>query len=234
MRKKILIVLTSQRTLPSRKTQTGAWLGELTCFYDILDRAGYEMDFVSPKGGPVPLDPKSLVGTIFNPTTRRLYRDKSFRARLQNTLPPDQVHWQEYAAIYYTGGHGIVWDAPENEEINEISREIYEHGGVVSAVCHGPAALVNVRLTDGRYLVGGKRVTGFSNAEEVIGFTRNDVPFLLQDELKKRGAHYSRAILPFAPHTVVDGRLVTGENPSSTRAVAKRVLELLETTKDLT
>lgn len=228
MGKKILIVITNHSTYPTKKEKTGLWLAELVHFHDLLAGAGYEMDFASPKGGAVPIDPRSLSKVFLDRSSKARYHDPGFMRRLEHTLSPDQVIWEDYIAVYYTGGHGTMWDFPENERFQEISRNIYEHGGVVSAVCHGNGALVNIRRSDGTYLITGKKVTGFSNLEEKMALMKKEVPFLLEDAMKERDAKYEKAMLPFTSCAVADGRLVTGQNPQSTKAVAQHVLELLK------
>lgn len=148
--------------------------------------------------------------------------------RLGATLRPDQVRPEDYAAVYFAGGHGVIWDCPENAALQKIGVHIYESGGVVSSVCHGAVGLLNIRLTDGRLLIAGKEVTGFSNEEERLAKLDEHVPFLTEDELKKRGAIYRKADQPFIEFAVASERLVTGQNPQSGAAVAEKVLALLE------
>ena len=228
MPKKVLIVLTNHEQYPESDDTTGLWLGELVHFYDLLQKAGYEMDFVSPAGGQVPLDPLSLNRIFADGTVRDYLQDEAFMARLKTTLAPDQVRPADYAAVYFAGGHGTMWDFPDSKPLQEICRRIYERGGVVSSVCHGAAALLDVKLTDGSHLIAGKRLTGYSNLEELVALRRNQVPFLLESELKKRGAEYSKGWLPLTSYALVDGRRVTGQNPSSTKAVARKLVDLLD------
>lgn len=148
-------------------------------------------------------------------------------ALLENTLSPQQVDPVRFDAIYFTGGHAVMWDFPDSAELQQITREIYERGGVVSAVCHGYCGLLNVRLSNGTLLVAGRRITGFSWPEEVLAGVARDMPYNAQAEMQKRGARYEKALLPFVPHAVVDGRLVTGQNPNSAKLTAKRVVALL-------
>ena len=119
-----------------------------------------------------------------------------------------------------------MWDFPGNRRLQEISQGIYENGGVVSAVCHGVSGMLNIKLSTGDYLINGKNVTGFSNVEETVAMRRHHIPFLLEDELKKRGARYRKAVLPYTPYVLVDGRIVTGQNPQSTRRVAQCLLQV--------
>lgn len=135
-----------------------------------------------------------------------------------------------YAAIYYAGGHGVVWDFPDNVELQAISRKIYEAGGIVSSVCHGAAGLLNIRLSDGALLIKGKRVTGFSNAGEKLAELDKLVPFLTESEMVARGAIYQKAEQPWAAFAVEDARVITGQNPASGGAVADLVIQRFKAT----
>lgn len=158
---------------------------------------------------------------------KRCHDDPMFMGRLENTRRLDEVDPTEYCAVFCTGGHGTLWDFPANDALQTLIRTIYENGGVVAAVCHGSGGLLNVRLSNGEYLIAGRSVTGFSNREETLSLVKKEVPFLLEDAMKRRGAAYRKAALPYTSHAVVDGRLVTGQNPQSTKAVAARVVQLL-------
>ena len=148
--------------------------------------------------------------------------------RLGATLKPEDIKPEDYAAIYYAGGHGVIWDFPDNVALQTISREIYEAGGVVSSVCHGAVGLLNILLSDGELLIKGKKVTGFSNEEEQLAGLAEFVPYLTETELVKRGALYEKASEPWAAYAIADGRLITGQNPASGGPVADLVLEALK------
>jgi putative intracellular protease/amidase len=227
MKKKILVIVTNHGRYQKSGDETGLWLAELTHFYDLLAGEGYEMDFVTPAGGKVPLDPRSLNRFFLDKGARVYYENQTFMKKLEETLSPDEVRAEDYAAIYYTGGHGTMWDFPDNQRLQELSQEIYESGGIVSAVCHGSSGLLNIKLSDGRYLVDGKRLTGYSNFEEVVAMKNAQVPFSLEDELKKKGANYKKGWLPLASFAVADGRLITGQNPNSTKQLAEAVVKAL-------
>ena len=224
-RKKILIIATNHDRLNNGQ-ETGYWLGEVTHFHHILADAGFEIDFASPKGGAPPMDKKSY--NLRDSDNRKFVEDSSLKHRLETSIPIDQINPDDYCVIYYAGGHGAMWDFPNNETLAQVAAAIYENGGFVSAVCHGSAGLLNIRLSDGSYLLNGKSATGFANLEERLIRLTSAVPFLLEDEIKKRGARYKGAVLPFIPHAVVSDRLVTGQNPQSAKAVAKAVIQLLE------
>lgn len=222
--KKVLIVITSHSTLNNGK-QTGYWLGEVTHFYHILAEAGFTVDFTSPKGSQPPLDQRSY--DLRDKDNRLFWEDENLQAQLNNTVPIEAVNPEDYIAIYYAGGHGAMWDFPNNERLAQVAAQIYEDGGFVSAVCHGSAGLLNIKLADGRYLLDGKTVTGFANLEEKLIRLVKAVPYLLEDELKKQGAIYKRGIIPFIPHVEVSDRLITGQNPQSAKAVAKALVKSL-------
>jgi putative intracellular protease/amidase len=223
--KKILIVLTNHDTLGDSGRPTGYWLSEVSHFYDVVARAGYEVDFVTPRGGKAPLDPISV--KLNDPVNREFMENSKLMARLDNTLSPNEVQWEDYAAVYYVGGHGPIWDVATDEKIAEIAGRILENNGVISAVCHGSAGLLNIRDSKGEPLLKGKKITGFSNLEERLVRKSKWVPYLLESELKQRGAEYTKA-LPGFTHVEVSGRVVTGQNPRSAKAVAEEVVRLLD------
>ena len=226
MDKKILVVLTSVEKYPNMNRATGLWLGEAVHFVKTMEAAGYQVDYVSPQGGYTPIDPHSLA--MADDTDWAWYQKKEFMNRLGSTLKPSQVNPDDYAAIYFAGGHGVIWDFPDNEALQAISRKIYENGGYVSSVCHGAAGLLNIQLSDGTLLVKGKKVTGFSNEEEKLAELDKYVPFLTETELINRGALYQKAAEPWAVFAVEDKRLISGQNPASGGAVAELLLEALQ------
>lgn len=221
-KQKVLFVLTSHGTKGSTGQPTGFYLSEAAHPWKVLAEAGYEIDFVSPKGGNPPVDGFKLD----DPVNREFWENENVKQKLQHTLKPEEVNPSEYVAIHYVGGHGTMWDFKDNAQLASIAASIYENGGVVSAVCHGPAGLVNVKLSGGNYLVDGKRVSAFTNEEEeAVGLT-NVVPFLLETALKERGAIFEKSP-NFQEKVVVDGRLVTGQNPASAEGVGRQVADLL-------
>lgn len=221
--KRILFVLTSQDRLGDTGHKTGAYLSEITHPYDEFQRAGYEIHMISPQGGEVPLD-----GVLMDdPINATWMNDEDFLSKIEETKKPSQVNAQDYCAIYFAGGHGAMFDFPENRELQKLATEIFDNDGVVGAVCHGSAALVNVRLDDGSYLVKGHEISSFTNEEENIVGMEKAVPFLLETKLKERGAEHSSAPA-FASHVVKSGRVVTGQNPASAAGVGKAILEVLD------
>lgn len=225
--KKILVVVTNVSKYDNYERPTGLWLGEAVHFVDEIEKAGYEIDYVSVKGGYTPIDPHSLENDFMTETDWKYYTDSKFMNKLGNTLAADKVNFADYAAIYYTGGHGVVWDFPNDENLAKLAMDIYNNNGIVSSVCHGAAGLLSIKDENGKYLIDGKRVTGFSNTEEKAVQLDKLVPFLTEDELVKRGAKYEKAE-DWAPFAITDERVVTGQNPASGAAVAKQVLELLK------
>ncbi len=223
MKKKILFVVTSHDKKGSTNQPTGYYLSEVSHPWEILHEAGYEIDFVSPQGGKAPVDGFDLS----DPVNKKFWEDKVYRHKVENTLKPSQVNPADYVAIHFAGGHGAVWDFPDNEAIATIAAKIYENNGIVSAVCHGPAGLVNIKLSNGKYLVDGKKVNAFTNEEEIAVGLEKVVPFLLEDKLIERGAKFEKSGL-WQSHVVSDHRLITGQNPQSAVAVGKAIAAELE------
>ncbi len=225
MSKKILVVLTTTEKYPSLSRATGIWLGEAVHFVERVAKAGFEVDYVTPNGGYTPIDPHSLA--LAEPIDWAWYQNRAFMNRLGATLRPSQVNPADYVAIYFVGGHGVLWDFPENVEFQALSRAIYEAGGYVSSVCHGVVGLLNVTLSDGSLLIKDKKVTGFTNEEERQAQLEEYVPYLPEDELRKRGAVFVQAGAPWASFAVEDSRVVTGQNPASGGAVADLLIQAI-------
>lgn len=223
MSKKILFVVTSHDKKGNTGEDTGYYLGEVSHPWEVLHSAGYEIDFVSPKGGKAPVDGFDLS----DPVSKQFWEDKTYRQKVENTMKPAEVDASKYAAIFYAGGHGAMWDFADNQEIAQIAKKIYENNGLVSAVCHGPAGLVNIKLSNGKYLIDGKKVNAFTNEEETAVKLENVVPFLLENKLKERGAQFEKSGL-WQPHVTVDGRLITGQNPQSAKGVGEAILSSLK------
>lgn len=228
---KVLVVMTNHSKYPTRDDSTGLWLTELTHFYEVFDEAGIEMDFVSPQGGNVPLDERSLGWMYSDDAAHDLLKTGAFQAKLKNTLAAADVKADGYDVIFYTGGHGTMWDFRGNADLKRLAEGIYQSGGIVSSVCHGAAGLLDLQNADGTPLIANKTVTGFSNFEELLSGVKNQVPFYLQSEMEEDGANYKKALLPFTSYVQTDGRLVTGQNPNSSKEVAERVLAVLRQIK---
>ncbi len=222
MSKKVLIVLTSHDKLGDTGKETGFYLPEVSHPVAEFERAGLKVEYVSPKGGKAP-----MIGIDLNdPLNAAFLGNPEKMAQVENTLQPSQVNPSEYEAIFYAGGHGTMWDFPHNFDLDRIAATIYEQGGVVGAVCHGPAGLVNIKLSDGKYLVAGKTVSAFTNEEEVAVGLQDVVPFLLKSTLSDRGATHTKAD-NFQAHVEVSDRLVTGQNPASAGGVGEQMVKLI-------
>jgi len=206
---------------------TGLWLSELTHAYDLFAAKGFGQRIVSPKGCLSPLEPRALKRPPLDASAKAWLDDPERMALIANTARPEEIDPAEFDAVYFTGGHAVMWDFPDSEGLQNITRVIWERGGVVSAVCHGYCGLLNTRLSDGTLLVAGRRVTGFSWTEERLAGVVKYMPYNAEAEMKRRGARYEKGFLPFVSHTVVDGRLVTGQNPGSAKATAKQVAALI-------
>lgn len=223
MKKKILFVVTSHDKKGNTGENTGYYLGEVSHPWEVLHQAGYEIDFVSPKGGTPPVDGFDLS----DPVNKEFWENKEYKSKIDNSLQPSQVNPSDYSAIFYAGGHGAMWDLADNTELAGIASKIYENGGIVAGVCHGPAGLVNIKLSNGKYLVDGKKINAFTNEEEAEVKLTNIVPFLLEDKLKERGAKFEKSGL-WQNHVVADQRVITGQNPQSAKSVGEAILKELK------
>ena len=219
---RVLVAMTSHSTKGDSGERTGAYLPEIAHPYDVFARAGFDVDFASVAGGRVPLDGADGKDPLLAP----FQPGGPLEGRLLDSLPASAVDPARYDAVFFAGGHGTMWDFADCEAFAKVAAAIHEKGGVVSAVCHGPAALVNVKLSSGAWLVAGKTVSAFTNEEERAVKLDRVVPFLLEDKLVERGAVVETAPT-WQAKVVVDGRLVTGQNPASAAAVAREVARLL-------
>ncbi len=227
MSQRILHVVTNVGHYDDPSHPTGLWLSELTHAWEVFEEQGYEQSIVSPAGGVSPLEPRSLKFPNDDKTAKAWRADPAKMALLENTLSPEEVDSADYDAIYFTGGHAVMYDFPDSDGLQRITRELFERGAVVSSVCHGYCGLLNTRLSDGSHLIAGRAMTGFAWREEILARVDKLVPYNAEDESRKRGARYEKGLLPFAPYTVVDGTLVTGQNPGSAKATAKKVVAVL-------
>ena len=223
---KILMVLTSHDKLGETGKKTGFWLEEFAAPYYVFKDAGAEVLLASPRGGQPPLDPKSDAPEAQTPATVRFNGDTAAIAELAQTQKLSDVVDIEVDAIFYPGGHGPLWDLVEDADSRSLIEKNFAAGKPVAAVCHGPAVLRHAQGALSQPLVKDKRVTGFSNEEEAAAQLTEVVPFLLEDALKAQGAKYE-SVAAFQPHVVVDGKLVTGQNPASSEPAAQAVLKLL-------
>lgn len=228
MPKRILLIVTNVDHYQTDPTHpTGLWMSELSHAYDVFAEHGFEQTIVSPAGGKVPLEPRSLKFPSFDSSAKAWHEDPSRMALLDDTASPDDIDSADYDAIYFTGGHAVMFDFPDSIGLQRLTREVFERGGVVGAVCHGYCGLLDTRLSDGSHLVADRQLTGFSWREEVLAGVDKLVPYNVEELIRERGAHYSKALLPFVSNAVVDGNLVTGQNPGSAKETATRVAALL-------
>lgn len=227
MTERVLHVVTNVAHYDDPEHPTGLWLSELTHAWHVFEEHGFEQTIVSPNGGLSPLEPRALKFPNYDRTAKAWRADPEKTALLEHTLRPDQIDSSEFDAIYFTGGHAVMYDFPDSEGLQRITREIWEQGGIVSSVCHGYCGLLNTRLSDGSLLIEGRRMTGFSWREEELARVDELVPYNAEQMAKDRGALYEKARIPFVSNAVVDGRLVTGQNPGSAKETATRVAALL-------
>lgn len=219
----VLVVLTSHAQMGDTGKPTGFFLGELTHPLEVFEKAGVPVELASIQGGEPPVDGLDLEDKI----NARYWNNPEFRAKLSVTKKLSDLNPADYSAVFFSGGHGTMWDFPDDAAVQKFARELYEAGSPVGAVCHGPAALVNVKLSDGSYLVAGKEVSAFTNSEEEkVGLTKV-VPFLLATKLEERGAKHTAAP-DFEKQVVADGNLVTGQNPASAAGVAEKMARMLK------
>lgn len=224
---KVLIVLTSHSDLGNTGQKTGFWIEEFAAPYYVLADAGVQITIASPKGGQPPIDPKSEMADSQTKSTRRFDNDAALKDKLAHTLKLSEVKVEDYDAVFYPGGHGPLWDLANDKTSISLIESFYNKKKPVVFVCHAPGALVKVKLPNGDPLVKGKEVTGFSNSEEEAVKLTKVVPFLLEDEMKKLGGHYSKGS-DWGSYIKIDGLLITGQNPASSEAAALALLKTLE------
>ena len=223
---KVLVVLTSHDQLGNTGEKTGFWVEEFAAPYYVLQDAGVDVTIASPKGGQPPIDPKSALPDFQTEATKRFDADKELQTKLANSLALDTINEQDYDAIFYPGGHGPLWDLTNDKTSIALIESFWAHNKPVAAVCHAPAVFRYVKDSNGQPLVKGKKVTGFSNSEEEAVQLTAVVPFLVEDELVKLGAQYSKGE-DWHSYVVKDGHLITGQNPASSEENAKALFTLL-------
>lgn len=223
---KILIIVTNINTYTSGK-ETGLWLSELTHIYHAAKEKGYEVTIASPEGGTVPIDPESLKRFTLDKISKRYRDDSAFRTLLDESKSLSGLSNEDYDLVYLAGGHGTMYDFPNDISIQNIIRKQYENGKMVVAICHGVGALLNVKLSNGEFLIKNKKITGFNWFEESLAGRKKEVPFNLEAALKERGSDYRKAFIPMTSKVVVDGNLITGQNPFSSKETATVVMREL-------
>ena len=221
--KKVLILLTNHATLGTTDEANGTFAPELThALHEMLD-AGLEYDLVTIKGGKAPLYGTDIEGDAVNTA---ILANESFQTRVNNTIPASQINIDDYAAIFYPGGFGLLSDLAEDESVAKLSAAHYEKGGVIGAVCHGPAGLLPITLSNGQKLIADKSVTGFTREEEVDYATIDKIPFLLEEALTRTAARYNK-VQPWNEFVIEDNRVITGQNPASAGAVGRAIVKHL-------
>jgi len=225
MNKKVLFVLTSHDELGNTGLKTGFWAEELAAPYYTLTDKDIDVTLASAKGGQPPIDPKSEDPNFQTDTTRRMDSDTILLEKLKHTVPLTEVKMEDYDAVFYPGGHGPLWDLAESKVSQQLIVDFYTANKPVAFVCHAPGVLKDVKIDD-KHLVNGKNVTGFTNTEEEAVQLTNVVPFLVEDMLVKNGGHYTK-IDDWNPYAVVDGLLITGQNPASSEKVAEELMKLI-------
>jgi putative intracellular protease/amidase len=224
---KILIVLTSHSVLGDTGKKTGFWVEEFAApYYELVD-AGAEVTLASPKGGQPPIDPASELAAAQTKFTHRFDQDEPLKQKLAHTLKLSAVKASDYDAVFYPGGHGPMWDLVKDTNSIALITAFQQQGKPMALVCHAPCALLNVKLANDDPMIKGKNVTSFSDTEEAGVKLTKVVPFLLEDELKRVGAHYSKG-QDWGVYVQTDGLLITGQNPASSAEAAKTLLQLLK------
>ena len=221
------MILTSHSEMKNTDSKTGVWIGEFTDpYYELIDQ-GYEVTLVSPKGGEPPIDPMSKLTENITASNRRFGDDEVAQQKFANTLQLDGISAADFDAVFFPGGHGPLWDLATNEMSGRILLDFLASNKPVAAVCHGPAALIKAAELQPNFL-SGKRLTGFTNAEEALVFRSDNIPYKLEARLKELGADFHSALVPFTSHVEEDGLLITGQNPSSAGPTAKALIKALE------
>jgi len=225
---KILIVTTSHARMGETDHRTGSWVEEVAAPYYILSDGGVEVSIASVLGGVVPFDPNSLKDdAVQGQPAKRFLRDEAAQRAVRESHKLAGVDRALYDGVFLPGGHGVMWDLPDNEELGALLREYDFEGKIIAAVCHGPAGFVGALQSDGRALVAGRKVTGFSNVEEAAVKLDHVVPFLLESRRREWGGVYECAGA-LEPHGVGDGGLITGQNPMSSELVGEMILAALD------
>lgn len=221
--KKILIPVTNHATLGTTDQQNGTYSPELTHALDVFLKAGFDYDIASIEGGKAPLYGTDIEDDSVN---EQILNNPEFQNKINNTLPVTKLNIDDYSAVFYPGGFGLLSDLASNTDFAALSAKHYENGGVIAAVCHGPAALLPITLSNGDSLLASKSVTGFTREEEIDFGTIDDVPFLLEEALARKAARYNK-VQPWGEFVVEDQRVITGQNPSSAHAVGEALINHL-------
>lgn len=221
--KKILIPVTNHATLGETDQANGTFSPEITHVIHELNAAGFDYDIASIEGGKAPLYGTEIEGDKVN---SEVLADEGFQNRVNNTIPVSHINIDDYDAVFYPGGFGLLSDLATNSSFAQLSAKHYENGGYIAAVCHGPAALLPITLSNGESLLGSKSVTGFTREEEIDFGTITDIPFLLEEALTRKAARFNK-VQPWQELVIVDERVITGQNPTSAHGVGKALVKAL-------
>ena len=221
--KKVLIPVTNHATLGETDQENGTFAPELTHVVHVLKEAGIDYEVASINGGKAPIYGQDIEGDDVNTS---ILADEDFQTRVSNTIPVSQVNISDYDGVFYPGGFGLLSDLATNEDFAKLAAEHYEKGGILAAVCHGPAALLPINLSNGESLVANKSVTGFTREEEIDYGTIDEIPFLLEEALTRKAARFNK-IQPWGSFVIEDNRVITGQNPASAHAVGEAIVQQL-------
>ncbi len=223
---RILFIVSNKDTYGKSNINAANHFAEIVFAYDVFKKAGFEMDFVSPLGGSIPV---GYLNTS-NPLEKQYLYDFEFMALLKNTLRPEEIKASKYRAVYYGGGGAAMYGVPENEAIQEIAMTVYEeNGGVVSAICHGTAGIVNLKTSDGKFLYEGRNVNGFPDLfENMEAAYYQEFPFSIEQTIEERGGNFSFSEEGWDNYHILDDRLITGQDPTAAASVAENVIKTLE------
>jgi putative intracellular protease/amidase len=224
---KVLFVVTSHDQLGDTGHKTGFWVEEFAAPYYTFKDAGYEITVATPKGGQAPIDPNSEVPDAQTPATERYYKDETAQHIIADTKKLSEENAADYDAVFYPGGHGPLWDLANDKDSQKLILDFYNTNKPIGAVCHAPGVFKNVKFSNGDAFVKDKNVTGFSNSEEDAVKLTDVVPFLVETELKNLGGNYTKTA-DWGVHVVVDGLLITGQNPASSEEVAEKIIMQLK------
>jgi len=220
----ILIILTNHEDLGTTGKKTGWYLPELAHPYHVFDKENYKITLASPKGGIAPMDPSSAIAFKDDAICNEFLANANVMKQVNNTVPLCDVNAKDFKALFFAGGPGPMFDLPDNATSNQLACDVYEQGGVVSAVCHGPVGLANTKLSNGEYLVKGHEVTSITNSEEIAISLMEHMPFELETRLIDNGCSKFNAATDWACNVVTSGRIVTGQNPASSTGTAEAVI----------
>lgn len=226
--KRLLLIVTNVDMYASGRLKTGLWLSELTHIYHSAKEKKWDITIASPKGGNVPIDPESLKPLVLDEISKGYYENQVFMDELNHSKSLEEVKNGAFDCVYLAGGHATMYDFPDDARLQTIIRNQYEGNKMVAAICHGVGGLLNVKLSNGEYLIKGKTMTGFDWFEETLARRKREVPFNLEAAIKERGAHLKKAFIPMTSNVVVNANLITGQNPFSSKEMAKTVKSELE------